>query len=60
MKKALKTQDQRYWNVKRNHGVTLEQYNALYAKQGGVCYICDRPSLLKRLSSVVHVLLHMV
>ena len=29
--------------LKQNHGISLEQYNAMHEAQGGVCAICGRP-----------------
>ena len=35
--------------LKRLYGITVEQYDAMFAEQGGVCAICSRPPGKKRL-----------
>lgn len=39
--------------LRRVYGMTLEQYQAILESQGGVCYICQRPSL-KNMLAVDH------
>jgi Recombination endonuclease VII len=31
---------ERAWNLKRNYGITVAQYDAMFTAQGGVCAIC--------------------
>jgi hypothetical protein len=38
------------YNLKWNYNITLEDYNALFQKQKGVCAICKRPPNGKRLT----------
>ncbi len=41
--------------LKRNYGITLEQYNSMFEKQGGACFICKKPqSELKKTLAVDH------
>ena len=40
-------------NIKRAHGITIDDYNKLFEKQGGVCAICfEKP--IKRRHAVDH------
>ena len=32
----------RVWNLKRNYGVTVEDYNKIFESQQGCCFICGR------------------
>jgi Recombination endonuclease VII len=48
--KKLKAQDrratsQRRANLKRDYGITLEQYVALWLEQGGLCALCRQPEV---------------
>jgi hypothetical protein len=36
--------------LKQKYGITLEQYEAMFNEQKGVCYICKSESLNRRLS----------
>lgn len=41
--------------LKRNYGLSLEQYNAMFTQQNGCCAICSRPAAeFKRNLSVDH------
>lgn len=35
-------------NLKKKYGITLEQYNAMFIFQGGVCLICGYPETVSR------------
>jgi predicted nucleic acid-binding Zn ribbon protein len=37
----------RKWAIKRSFGITLEQYNEMLEKQGGLCAICGQPESAK-------------
>lgn len=39
----------RAWNLARRYGITVEQYEAKLAEQGGVCAICKKPPKKNRL-----------
>lgn len=42
-------------NLRRNYGVTLEQYNTMFASQNGCCALCgDHQSLFNKRLSVDH------
>jgi hypothetical protein len=47
----LKKKQERW--IKR-YGITLEQYEKMYAKQNGVCKICKNPCVTRNLLSVDH------
>ena len=36
-------------NLKRGYGMTIEQYNQMLADQNGVCFLCGKPELHRRL-----------
>ena len=40
--------------LRRQYGITLAQYNAMLAEQGGLCAICNKPSRMKRPLAVDH------
>jgi recombination endonuclease VII len=40
---------QRAWNLLQRYGLTVEQYEAKLAEQGGVCAICKQPPKRNRL-----------
>lgn len=46
------------WNedsrLRRTYGITLDEYEAMAASQGGVCAICRRPSQIARSLTVDH------
>lgn len=33
--------------LRRNYGITLDEYNSMYAKQNGLCAICSKPDEVK-------------
>lgn len=35
-------------HLKKNYGITLDQYDEMFAKQKGVCAICSQPEVSKR------------
>ncbi|MCK5607318.1 hypothetical protein KAR91_35875 [Candidatus Pacearchaeota archaeon] len=37
-------------NLKHEYGMTVEQYNQMFADQNGVCFLCGKPELDRRLS----------
>jgi len=49
--KSLK---KRRWNLIRRHGITPEQYHALFNAQNGVCAICLQPETMRSNLSVDH------
>jgi membrane-associated HD superfamily phosphohydrolase len=56
-KKTYKNKDKeraknasRKHQIKRLYGMTLEDYEVLFNKQGGVCAICGKPETTRRLS----------
>lgn len=53
LKKAQKRAAHGRWILK-TYGLTLEQYEALYEAQGGVCYICQRATGKTRRLAVDH------
>jgi hypothetical protein len=39
----LSVEEVKRWTLKREFGMTLEEYQAIHAEQGGVCAICRKP-----------------
>lgn len=39
-----KREKQRWYNIKRKFGITKEQYQQLYRRQKGKCYVCQHHS----------------
>ena len=35
--------------IKHNYGITIEQYNQMFVEQKGVCFLCKKPELDRRL-----------
>lgn len=52
-KKAARQAAHGRWILK-TYGITSEQYEALYAAQGGVCYICQRAKGISKKLAVDH------
>lgn len=40
--------ERRYYSLGYNYGITIEQYNEMFASQNGVCLICGKPETRKR------------
>jgi hypothetical protein len=53
LKKAQKRASHARW-ILRTYGLTIEQYEALYEAQGGVCYLCQRATGKTRRLAVDH------
>lgn len=41
-------------NLRNKYGITVEQYDEMFARQDGLCAICERPTKSGRLLSVDH------
>jgi hypothetical protein len=54
MSKAKKAVANRKSHLKRKYGLTLEQYDAMLAAQGGVCAICHEARPVERTLHVDH------
>ncbi len=50
LKDASKTDNRHSTYILNTYGITGEQYEALLAHQGGVCFICQKKPLSKRLA----------
>jgi len=48
MVKKISYEDKRKHNYKNRYGISVEEYDALFAKQNGVCAICERPEKLTK------------
>lgn len=44
-------QKMRDYHLKRNYGISLDDYNKLHEQQGGVCAICGNPETVKHFVS---------
>ena len=53
-KKAYKNSKERGYHLKANFGLTIEEFNALYARCDGNCQICKKPESRKRRLSLDH------
>lgn len=45
---------QRRNNLKRNYGITVEQYEEMYKKQNGLCAVCGNEEVQRQVLSVDH------
>ena len=48
MAKKISYEDKRRHNFKTRYKITVEEYDALFAKQNGVCAICEKPENLTK------------
>jgi len=55
MAKKISYEDKRKQNYKSRYKITIEEYEALFAKQNGVCAICEKPENVTR-SGKLHML----
>lgn len=44
----------RPYHLKNRYGITIEDYDRMFAEQGGVCLICNRPETQRKRLSVDH------
>ena len=48
MAKKISYEDKRRHNYKNRYGISVEEYDVLFAKQNGVCAICEKPENLTK------------
>ena len=48
MAKKISYEDKRKQNYKSRYKITVEEYEAIFAKQNGVCAICEKPENLTK------------
>ena len=48
MAKKISYEDKRKQNYKSRYKITIEEYEAIFAKQNGVCAICEKPENLTK------------
>ena len=55
MAKKISYEDKRKQNYKTRYGISVEEYDEIFAKQNGVCAICEKPENVTR-SGRLHML----
>ena len=48
MAKKIPYENKRRHNYKTRYGISVEEYEAIFAKQNGVCAICEKPENLTK------------
>jgi hypothetical protein len=48
MAKKIPYESKRRHNYKTRYGISVEEYEAIFAKQNGVCAICEKPENLTK------------